>query len=321
MEIPTGWLLEGPPWVTYRTRRDLLDQTENDPRVVGDRQAMLAHPQIQGLLADLKDWPGRILKSHKDAAHPLHQLTFLADLGLKATDPGVDPITRQILAHQSPEGPFQVLVNINPRYGGTGEDQWAWMICDAPLVQYALHRFGLHDHPRVKASLEHLVGLLRENGWPCAVTPDLGKFRGPGRKADPCPYANLAMLKALSQAPEDLNGAARTGAETLLGLWEVRKERRPYLFAMGTGFARLKAPLIWYDILHVLDVLTGFPWLKDDPRLLEMAAIVKSKVDDRGRFRAESVWRAWKDWGFGQKREPSRWITLLAHRALRRLGL
>ncbi len=31
--------------------------------------------------------------------------------------------------------------------------------------------------------------------------PALGKFRGPGRKDDPCPVANLYALKALSLFP------------------------------------------------------------------------------------------------------------------------
>lgn len=105
----------------------------------------------------------------------------------------------------------------------------------------------------------------------------------------------------------------------LLRLWEQRKERRPYLFAMGTDFAKLKAHLIWYDILHVLDVLTQISWLKEDDRLQGMVAIDKSKEDEHGRFTPESVWRAWKDWDFGQKREPSTWLTLLARRMLNRL--
>ena len=48
---------------------------------------------------------------------------------------------------------------------------------------------------------------------------------------------------------------------------------------MGTHFARLKAPLIWYDILHVLDVLTQFPWAWEDARLQEMVALVAEKAD------------------------------------------
>jgi hypothetical protein len=33
------------------------------------------------------------------------------------------------------------------------------------------------------------------------------------------------------------------------------------MFAMGSDFAKLRAPLVWYDILHVTETLTRFPWL------------------------------------------------------------
>ena len=317
----TEWLWAGPPWVAYHSHLDLMNEPPDAPQVMAARQAMIAHPQVEDLMSELAEWPGPILKSHKAAGHLLHKLTFVADLGLRIDDPGVQQIVDRLLERRSEEGPFQVLVNINPRYGGTGEDQWAWMLCDAPLVVYALARFGLGEQPQVRAAVQHLVGLVRENGWPCAVTPELGRFRGPGRKADPCPYANLAMLKALSQLPAWQNEAVtRTGAETLLTLWEQRKERRPYLFAMGTDFAKLKAPLVWYDVLHVTEVLTHFPWLRGDERLREMVSIVRAKADEAGRFTAESVWRDWKGWSFGQKRAPSRWLTLTAHRMLGRSG-
>ena len=171
------------------------------------------------------------------------------------------------------------------------------------------------------AATEHLVGLVRDNGWPCAVSKELGKFRGPGRKDDPCPFANLAMLKALSAIPQQRDTPpCHTGAETLLSLWEESTAQHPFMFFMGTDFRKLKVPFVWYDLLHVLEVLSSFPWLKEDRRLLDMAAQLSSKADDRGRFTLESIWTAWKEWEFGQKKEPSRWLTLLAWRILGRLG-
>lgn len=317
----TEWLLTGPPWVQYRTRVDLLSDPEDGPEVLAARQAMLAHPQIQRLLSELAEWPGPILKSHKTAGHPLHKLTFVADLGLLIGDPGMPQIVERIFQHRAERGPFQVLANINPRYGGTGEDQWVWMLCDAPLIVYALVKFGLGEDAQVHAAIQHLVGLVRDNGWPCAVTPELGRFRGPGRAADPCPFANLVMLKALSQMPTwHDETVTRTGAETLLALWERRRERRPYLFGMGTDFAKLKAPLVWYDILHVTEVLTHFSWLREDKRLREMVSIVHARADENGRFTAESVWRDWNGWDFGQKRTASPWLTLIAQRMLTRFG-
>ncbi len=127
------------------------------------------------------------------------------------------------------------------------------------------------------------------------------------------------MLKAVSQVPARHDSeAAHTGAEALLTLWEQRRKRRPYLFAMGTDFAKLKVPHVWYDILHVTEVLSSFVWLRDDPRLAAMVEIVKAKAGDDGRFISESVWMAWKDWDFGQKREPSPWLTFSARRMLAR---
>jgi hypothetical protein len=320
MHPPIEWLLEGEPWVAYRTRVDLLGQPESEPQVGASRQAMIASPCVQALVAELAGWPGTVISSHKSAGQPFHKLTFIADLGLKAGDPGMEAIITRILEHQSPEGPFQLPMNIPPQYGGSGQDQWAWALCDAPLVAYALVKFGLEGEPQVQAAIRHLTGLIRDNGWPCAVSQELGKFRGPGRKDDPCPYANLAMLKLLSQTREGRDSqASRTGAETLLSLWSESTQRHPYMFFMGTDFRKLKAPLVWYDILHVLDVLSSFPWLKQDARLLDMLGVLKNKADDQGRFTPESIWTVWKDWDFCQKRAPSRWLTLLAWRIIQRV--
>jgi hypothetical protein len=226
------------------------------------------------------------------------------------------------LEHQSEEGAFQVIANVSPQYGGNGQDQLAWMLCDTPSVLYGLVKLGLRDNPSVQSAAKHLVSLSFENGWPCTVSPEFGKFRGPGRKADPCPYGTLVSLKALAQFPEWRDSkACKTGAETILRLWEQRKERRPYLFAMGTDFAKLKMPLIWYDILHILEVLTQFPNLWDDKRLLEMVNIVKAKSDGEGRFTAESVWKPWSGWEFGQKKEPPFLVTLEVNQILKRLSI
>jgi hypothetical protein len=320
MNAPIEWLLAGEPWIEYRTRLDLLGQSENDPDVKATRKSMLADSQIRNLISELSGWPGAVISSHKSASQPFHKLTFVADLGIKADDPKMGKIIAHILKHQSPEGPFQLPMNIPEHFGGTGQDQWAWALCDAPLIVYSLVKFGLGSEPFVKTAIEYLAGLLRGYGWPCAVSKELGKFRGPGRKDDPCPFANLAVLKALSEVEEWRDSrACRVGADILLTLWEESVRRHPYMFYMGTDFRKLKAPFIWYDLMHVLDVLSRFSWLRKDARLLDMLAILKSKPDRQGRYTLESVWTAWKEWEFGQKKQPSRWLTLSAWRIIRRV--
>jgi hypothetical protein len=316
----THWLLEGSAWVQYRARVDLLKHKENQPDVIAARKTMLADPQVRALIKDAAKLPTTILTSHKSAGHPLHQLVFLADLGVRADDPGMAPIIARIFKHQSAEGPFQVLMNIPKHFGGSGKDEFTWALCDAPLVAYALVQFGLGQDARVQRAIQHLASLARDNGFPCAASKALGKFRGPGRKDDPCPYANLVMLKLLAQdATTRKSHASRAAAETLLNLWAHSRDEHPYIFYTGTDFRKLKAPLVWYDIVNVLDTLAQFPFLRGDARLIEMAECVRAKANADERYTPESVWQAWSEWEFGQKKIPSRWLTLIAQRALARL--
>ena len=163
---------------------------------------MLADPKIQSIITELQNWPWQVISSHKSAGQPFHKLTFLADLGVRADDPGINVILERILENQSTEGAFQLPVNVPAHFGGTGEDQLGWALCDAPLLLYALAKMGLGYDPRVQKAAGYLAGLVRENGWPCTVSKSLGNFRGPGRKEDPCPFATLAMLKALGVIEE-----------------------------------------------------------------------------------------------------------------------
>lgn len=320
MSAVIDWLFSGPPWVQYQARRDLLGESAGAPALVAARQEVLRHPLLTPLLAELAGWPGPALKRHNDAGQILHKLTVAADLGLCATDPPLAPVVERILQNPSPQGPFPVLANIAPAFGGSGQDQMVWMLCDAPLTLYALVKLGCGEDRRVWTAVDYLASLARDNGWPCAACPEVGRFRGPGRRSDPCPYATLIMLRLLAQRPEwRASPAAHSGAQALLDLWQQRHERRPYLFAMGSDFCKLKAPLIWYDIVHVLDVLTQFEWLRGEPRLGEMAALVAAKADAAGRFTPESVWKAWAGWDVGQKREPSPWLSLIVLRLLYRL--
>ena len=318
---PIQWLLDSPPWIEYRTRVDLLEQPEETPEVILAQQAMLEHPQVKSMISELADWPGHALKRHNDAAHMIHKLVFLADIGVKAGDPGTDRVIDRISEHRSDEGVFKILANTPRSFGGSGEDEWVWMLCDTPSVLYALEKMKA-DVPRLQDAAKHLAGYGRDNGWPCAVSLEMGRFKGPGSKNDPCPYATLISLKVLHELPEWRDSdVVNNGIDSILTLWEQRKERRPYLFAMGTDFRKLKAPLIWYDILHVMDVLSLFPRALEDDRLKEMLVIIREKVDSQKRCTAESIWKAWSEWDFGQKKEPSPWITFLVYRILKRAGI
>jgi len=320
MENLINWLLEGDSWVKYRTQIDILGLAENDKDVLESKMEILKSSQIQNIINQVNDLPLKPINSHKSAEHPIHKLSFLADIGLTIKDEPIKIITEKILQYQSEEGAFLVTMNIPKHFSGTGENQFAWALCDAPLILYSLLKFGLKDHFQIEKSLKFLSGLISENGYSCKVSKELGKFRGPGKKSDPCPYSNLLMLKIFSCLPEEFIQERQKAIECQLDLWENSLTKHPYMFFAGKDFRKLKAPFVWYDILHVLDVLSQFKHLKTNNMVLEMFEIIKSKQNNQNRYISESIWKPWIDFDFGQKKQPSRWLTFLVMRISKRLS-
>lgn len=314
------WLMEGPAYVRYRTMLDLLRLDISNESVIESRSSMLADPLVLSLMSKVSE-PWRLLNSHRSASHPIHILEFLSEIGIRTDDPGMPTAVDRLMDGISEEGQFRVSMVIPKHFGGSGVEELGWILCDAPMAVSCLARMGLGDDPRVVQAARHIARLSSEVGWRCIGSKEIGKFRGPGRKDDPCPYATLISLKALSEFPELASGeAAMAGTECILDLWENSRERHPYQFYMGTDFRKVKAPLVWYDILHVVDVLSLFEHVRDDLRYKDMVSVLASKADQKGRMVPESVWQDWRDWEFGQKKVPSRWATFLYLRILARNG-
>ena len=324
MPSPTiEWLLASEePWTRYRTRLDLLGQDQSSSDVQGEYEKMLSHPLIIQLFEHADTWPGPALKRHNDAKHPIYALSTLADFGVRADAPGMKVLVDKVLAHQSPDGPFEHVGNIPVHFGGTGEDTWHWMACDAPTLLYFLLSMTGPEDPRVKRALDCLSGIVDENGWRCKNDTRLRKFKGPGKREHPCPIANVYALKALSLVPDhDASPAAGYGVEMLLSHWEQRKQVKYFLFGMGTDFSKLKYPYIWYDILHVVDVISRYESARSDPRFREMAGVIFSQEDENGLYQAASMYRFWKEWSFADKKTPSPWLTFLVERIKKRLKI
>ena len=315
------WLLESSePWTRYRTLVDLFGLERSDPEVESAHRQMVGHPKVRGLITLAVTWEDRVLKRHRDASHPLYALSTLADFGVGMSDPGMAEAISTVLAHQSPEGAFQTFVFIPRAFGDPDADLWTWITCDAPTLLYTLLAVGIKENMQVEKATTHLKELVYENGYRCTASPDLGKFKGPGRRGDPCPVANVYALKALSLMKEGTDSqATRRAAEMLLSHWDLRKEKKYFLFAMGTDFCKLKYPFVWFDILHVAEVLSRFSFVHRDARFAEMLEILTSQADEYGRYRPTSMYRAWKDWSFADKKEPSPWMTFLVQRILKRI--
>lgn len=274
--------------------------------------------KISALIDELQEWPGPRISSHKSANQFFHKLVFLADMGMDIENKGIQKITEKILSNLDEHSVPFISMNISDAHGGSGKDENGWALCDAPNTLYALIRLCVKNDT-IDAAVKYLAGLIGENGFGCHVSSALGSWRGPGKKTDPCPYATLIMLKLLLAFDErTYKKEIDNCVECLLDLWEHSLTNHPYIFYMGNDFRKLKLPYIWYDILHVTNVLSQVPKYKTDPRLIEMAGVLKAHAEKSG-YIPESAYQPWKEWDFGQKKTGSELMAFRVNEILGRL--
>ena len=174
----------------------------------------------------------------------------------------------------------------------------------------------------IKRGVEYLLSFYKEGGFPCTVSKEHGKFRGPGRKDDCCPYATLIMLKLLSNIEKYKESEiAQKLHRTCFLCGRTAWTSTHTCSIWGTDFRKLKAPAMWYDIVGVVDVLSHLDCIKDDERFTQMVMIIKSKQDENGLFTSEATYQKFKGWDFGQKKQPSPYLTYLCNQILLRIGL
>ena len=276
---------------------------------------MVAAEPVRALLGLAASWPGHPLKRHNDAAHPLYALSTLADFGLTREDPGVAEAADAVMAHFDGDA-FETWLWL-PRFltkASHDAERWAWMLCDAPTLLYALLAFGYGDAERVSAAVADLVWRCSEVGWRCGAASSLPSFDGPGRRDDTCPMASVYALKALSLTSYRTDDAVVPAVQALLDHWEHQRDYKLRMFGIGTDFRKLRYPFVWYDILHVADVLSRYPAALADPRFGEMLEAIASQADADHRYTAGAMFRSWKGWSFADRRSPSPWLTFLVRR-------
>lgn len=289
------------PWIEYNLNRIIGKQTETAYK------KLAKDPRVQELIDACVMWPDPPLKRHNDASHPIHIMEVLADLGLNIEDEWINAITKLVRNNLSDEGLFQSKIEILERWGGKGTSELMWLLCDTPILIYVLKKFGVRNEQTEEAE-RLLVWKSENNGWRCKG--DNPNFRGPGKKEDHCPYANLIALKALSQSRYKETAAVQNGIDSQILHWANRRENKIRMFGIGTTFKKIKYPNVWYDILHVVDTLSHYPYALSYEEFWEMWNIIKDKQKTEGGFIPESIWKTWNSWSFGQKKEPCPWITL-----------
>jgi hypothetical protein len=311
--MPIDWLLEGEPFVKYRALVDLLDRPAVDRDVVSTRKLVPRNRLIKQIL-DRQNRDGYwgnprdiyIWWPKKDTTFWL--LGMLADFGFTKEDRGIARACQYVFSTQHPSGGFGCAPPPKPYPCFTG------------ILAESLAKLGYVGDPRLKEAYEWLIsGQRLDGGFWCKTT---GLPGGPREEEPSCAFASLCVLGALAQDPELRDGTvARKAVEFVLGCWDNRGKIRyaGHDSQIGKGWGRLKYPFTDYRILKYLDVLSQLEFARDDPRTIAMANVLLAKKDDKGRFYPESVHRVWSDFDFGQKKAPSRWVTLLAYRIVKRV--
>ena len=313
--VPTGWLLEGPAFVRYRTLMDILGCPSDDKEAREVRAQVAKEPIVRRLLERRNEYgywgsPDDIFKWWPKKDTTFWVLGILADFGLTRGDWGIEKACEYVLSTQLPSGAFGLRPPPAPYDCFTGV-----LVAD-------LARLGYSEDKRLERAYSWLSGRQRlDGGFWCK---DTGQPGGSREQEPSCALASLWVLLALAVHPvlRDTEACSKC-AKFLLKCW-TNRGRIKYAghdSQIGSGWGKLKYPYTDYRILHYLDNLSRVPFAREDPRVLEIAGQLLSKRDMHGRLQPESIHKAWSEFDFGQKRSPSRWLTCLAYGALTRLGL
>ena len=311
--MPIDWLLAGEPFVRYRTLVDLLGKPESDKEVEKAKTQIRRHSLIRQILArqnkdgywgtarDIyKWWP------KKDTTFWL--LGVLADFGFTKEDKKIARACKYVLSTQLPGGGFGWAPPPTPADCFTG------------ILTQSLARLGYGADTRLSKAYEWLIPRQRlDGGFWCKDTGQPGGLR---EKEPSCALATLCILGALIQDPELKQSATVSkSADFLLKCWDNRGKIKyaGHDSQIGTGWGKLQYPFTDYRILKYLDTLSQLEFARNDPRMTTMIDLLLEKRDEEGRYYAESVHKAWSGFDFGQKKSPSRWITLIAYRILKRM--
>lgn len=142
----------------------------------------------------------------------------------------------------------------------------------------------------------------------------------------PCAWGAAKVMLAFSRLPKKhrtpaVERAIRTGVDFLFSVdpadaaYPTRNSAKPSRNWWKFGF-----PVFYItDLLQIVEALTGLGYGKD-PRLARALARIREKQDAQGRWVLEFDYtgKTWAD--FGAKKQPNKWVTLRALRALQAAG-
>lgn len=335
------WLLEGTnPSVRYFALLDVLAKEERNPEVVAARNAISESLVAKKILQ--RQNPAGFWEDPASPYHPKYkssywQVMMLGQLGLDKSEEKIRKSCEYIFQFQSAEGGFSSFTteailreHVGQRQKGKrllpSKEYSASLVheheysCLTGNMATALTRLGCGRDLRVKKALEWLVQIQKKDGgWLCPY------WRAHVRDKHGCFFGTICPLEAFSMVEKEMltkemKAAAERAAEFILTHRLFKADHHGYA-VINRHWLTLTFPMfISYNILRGLDVLTKLGYVKDE-RLDDAVEALLRKEQADGTWILESSPAGRLQANLEPVGKPSKWITLIALRALKRLAL
>ncbi len=333
------WLLEetNPP-VRYFALRDILDKKEDDPEVISAKEAIF-NSEVANKILQKQNLDGSWEKGFNPYLPKYKasywQIMTLGQLGLDKTNIRVEKACEYIFQFQRAEGSFisqtpETLAREYEYRVGKGRklpprDEWVSSIifeqqlsCLTGNMAAALIRLGYEHDNRVKKALAWLTQIQnRDGGWLCPY------WRAHIKDKHGCFYGSICALEAFSEVKaynrtEQTKVAVEKGAEFLLMHRLFKADHHGYK-TINSAWLVLSFPWFYgYNILRGLDVLTKLGYVSDE-RLEDAVELLLQKQQRDGTWLLENTPTGRMQTNIEKKGKPSKWITLISLRVLKRL--
>ncbi len=327
-ETQLQWLLEPSDiGVKYLTLRDLLP-TDADKLAAAKRSAHIEGPIAQVLAKMQKEgyWIKPGAGYNPKYRSTVWSIILLAQLGASiGMDERLSTASSYLLEHTlTKEGHFTV----NGAPSGT-IDCLQGNLCAAlldlgskdPRLDKAFEWMGRSVTGEGVAPIEDKEAPVRYYAYKCGPNFTCG-----ANNKLPCAWGAVKVMLAFSKLPQVkrtklIDNAIKVGVDFLfskdpaLADYPCRNNAKPSRNWWKFGF-----PVFYVtDLLQNVEALVGLGYGRD-PRLANALAIIRDKQDGQGRWLLEYDYtgKTWID--FGAKKQPNKWVTLRALRALKALS-
>ena len=324
------WLLEPEdPGVRYLALRDLIGLQTDNPELAAAQKAAHTQGPIAVILDEMH--PQGYWSKPGAGYNPKYfstdwSLISLAQLGAStALDERISRACAYLLEKSlTPQGQFSV----NGPPSGTVD-------CLQGNMCAALVTLGCND-PRLALAYEWMARTVTGEGLAPNTEPDAPMryyaykcgptFTCGANGKKPCAWGAVKVMLAFAAWPVErrtplIESAIQQGVDFLLGTDPARAD---YPTRTGVKTSRdwwmFGFPVFYVtDILQIVEALVGLG-CGADPRLSNALQLIREKRDAQGRWALDYDYtgKTWVD--YGPKKQPNKWVTLRAMRALKAAG-